>query len=377
MSQPAFYTFGCKANQYQTDLLRGQLTEAENTCVINTCTVTVDAARSSLRAIRRALRQGKKVIVCGCLARLEGDKLKKLFPEIEISDIDFQAPGTQRLVPNVRANLMIQDGCENYCSYCIVPHARGKLQSKPIDQVVKEAEALVQAGTKEIVLTGINLGAYQYSLPEVIGRMSLTKGLLRIRLSSIEPMYLTRELIDSVANTPKVCRHLHIPLQSGDNNILKAMNRNYSSGNYLELVGYIRKKMPDCGLTTDVIVGFPGEGEKEFQNTIDLIQQVNFSRLHVFPYSQRRGTPAAIMPGQVDGKIKKARNKVLRDLGKKQMGEFASQYLNQAVEILIEQKGEGLTSNFIRCFFNDPADSSGSLKKICASFITDAGEIRG
>lgn len=272
---------------------------------------------------------------------------------------------------------MIQDGCEHFCSYCIVPRARGKVKSKPPEEVAAEAERLIAAGAREIILTGINLGTYQHGLPEVLRRLSSIEGLLRLRLSSLEPMYLTKGLVDAVAETPKVCRHLHIPLQSGDNIVLKAMNRNYTRDEYLEIIHYIRSKIPDCGITTDVIVGFPGEGEKEFQNTVDLINQIKFSRLHVFTYSKRKGTPAADFPGQVNIGEKKKRNNILQEIRINLMGGFAQQYLGKEIEILVEQKGEGLTPNYIRCFFNDPIDLSGSLKKILVRSVNNSGEIGG
>jgi threonylcarbamoyladenosine tRNA methylthiotransferase MtaB len=271
---------------------------------------------------------------------------------------------------------MIQDGCEHFCSYCIVPYARGKIKSKPLEQIVDEANQLVEAGAREIVLTGINLGTYQFDLPPAINRLSSFVSLHRIRLSSLEPMYITKELIDVVAATPKVCKHLHLPLQSGDNHILSAMHRNYSRDDYLDLIHYIRSKMPNCGITTDIMVGFPGEGEPEFQNTVDLIHQIKFSRMHIFTYSKRKSTPAAEFPNHVEPKMKKQRSKHLHKLRNKYMFEFANQYLNKEVEILVEQKGEGLTSNYIRCFYNDPSDSSGNLKKIFARYVTNSGEIR-
>jgi threonylcarbamoyladenosine tRNA methylthiotransferase MtaB len=391
----SFYTLGCKANQYQTEVLKSQFSTLESRIsdfgdpadlyVINTCTVTEDADRKSRQAIRRALRLGKKVIVTGCYARLEGEKLKEAFPEIiltpliplSISDGEGETPTIVGEGVRIRANLMIQDGCEHFCSYCIVPHARGKVKSKPAEEVVTEAERLIAAGAREIILTGINLGTYQHDLSEVLRRLSSAEGLLRLRLSSLEPMYLTKGLIDAIAETPKVCHHLHIPLQSGDNAILKAMNRNYTRDDYLELISYVRKKMPDCGVTTDIIVGFPGEGEREFQNTIDLISKVEFSRVHVFTYSKRERTPAAGFTDQIDAMIKKQRNKVLHKLRNKYMKKFAQQYLGKQVEVLVEQKGEGLTSNYIRCFFNGPIDSSGSLKKIFVRSVNNAGEIGG
>lgn len=391
MEKIAFYTLGCRANQHQTFCLECQMSndkcqkvpfsEIADTYVINTCTVTHDADRKSRQAIRRAIRQNPeaKIIVSGCYARLEGKELKEHFPSVDLllePRISFSG---SNLKSRVRANLMIQDGCEHFCSYCIVPYARGKIKSKPLDQITEEAKQLVEAGAREIVLTGINLGTYNAAdgnLSSVVHRLSSINPLYRIRISSLEPMYITKELIDVFAETPKVCRHLHIPLQSGDNEILKSMNRNYSRDDYLDLVHFIRNKIPDCGITTDIIVGFPGEGEKEFQNTLDLIRQIKFSRTHIFTFSKRKGTPAAEFPDQVGDKTKKHRSKILHDLRAKFMVEFAQKYLNREVEVLVEQKGEGLTSNYIRCFFDDPADSSGSLKNILVRFVNNSGEIR-
>jgi threonylcarbamoyladenosine tRNA methylthiotransferase MtaB len=379
MEKIAFYTLGCRANQHQTFCLECQMTnnkcqivnfsERADIYVINTCTVTHDADRKSRQAIRRAIRQNPKakIIVTGCYAKLEGKELKKHFPSIKLllePRISFSGSNVK---PRVRANLMIQDGCEHFCSYCIVPYARGKIKSKPLDQIMDEVKQLVEAGTREIVLTGINLGTYNAvdgNLSSVVNRLSSIKYLSRIRLSSLEPMYINRELIDAIAHTPKVCRHLHIPLQSGDNKILLSMNRNYSRDDYLNLIHYIRSKIPDCGITTDVIVAFPGEGEKEFQNTVDLIHQIKFSRTHIFTFSKRKGTPAAEFPNQVDEKTKKHRSKILHDLRVKYMIEFAEQYLNKEVEILVEQKGEGLTGNYIRIKYDGKEDEIGKLLKL-------------
>ena len=389
MKKIAFYTLGCRANQAQTEALKSEIGDPRSeivdfrsvadTYVVNTCTVTEDADRKSRQAIRRALRQNPraKVIVTGCYARLESGYLKRNFPSVELLLEPRLSVSGFNLKPRIRANLMIQDGCEHFCSYCIVPYARGKIRSKPLEQVKKEAVQLVTAGAREIVLTGINLGTYQFGLANVIRDLSKIKDLVRIRLSSIEPMYLKRELIDAAAENPKVCRHFHIPLQSGDDQILSAMNRNYTREDYLGFMDYIRRKVPDCGITTDIIVGFPGEGEKEFQNTLDLVEQVKFSRIHIFPFSKRKGTPAADFPDQIDDKTKKKRKGILHGLRLRYMQEFAERHLNKEVEILVEQKGEGLTSNYIRCHFNDPTDSSGKVKKIFTRSVTDSGEIRG
>ncbi|KPJ64620.1 hypothetical protein AMJ44_12425 [candidate division WOR-1 bacterium DG_54_3] len=376
MKKIAFFTLGCKANQAQTELIKSRygvrgarivdFREQADVYVINTCTVTEDADRKSRQAIRRAIRQNPKakVIVTGCYAKLEKSNLIELFPQIMIQDFSSLAPRPSYPPPRIRANIMIQDGCEHFCSYCIVPHARGKIKSKPLEQIMEEANRLVEAGAKEIVLTGINLGTYEFNLAAAIFRLSSIKNLYRIRLSSLEPMYITKELINAVAGTPKACQHLHIPLQSGDNSILSAMNRNYTRDKYLDLIHYIRSQMPDCGITTDILVGFPGEGENEFQNTIDLINQIRFSRLHIFSFSPRKGTPAAEMPNQIDPKVKKERSEILHKLRAKYMTEFASRYLSKEIEILVEQNGEGLTENYIRIIYSGKENDIGKLHKL-------------
>jgi len=378
MTKYCIYTLGCKANQYQSSALECQMIrlwrdkcqmvkfgQIADIYVINTCTVTIDADRKSRQAIRRALRLAKKVIVTGCYARLQEESLKKLFPEIEIlRDIPpspCQGRGSQRV--RVRENLLIEDGCENFCSYCIVPYARGKVVRKPLEDILREADLLVSAGAREIVLTGINLGAWG-DLCSVLRALCATPNLLRLRLSSIEPQYVTEELIKTIAYQPKICHHLHLPLQSGDDHILKLMNRQYTTDNYLNIIGKIRSKIPDCGISTDVIVGFPNEGEAEFQNTVDLIDQIKFFRLHIFPYSKRELTAAAKLPGQVDPKTKKARYAMLNELRNKHMREFAESYLGKEVEILVERQGEGLTGNYIRVKFDDPLNSTGKLHRL-------------
>ncbi len=394
MKKFACVTLGCRANQYQTFGLKCQMTndkcqivdfsEIADIYVINTCAVTADAGRKSRQAIRRALRQNPnaKIIVTGCYAKLEKAFIKKEFPQIEILESSFFCPPLS-IVPRIRANLMIQDGCQHFCSYCIVPYARGKVKSKPIERVVLEAKRLVKAGAREIVLSGINLGTYgtdnSSSLSAVLclpreesrGALSSIKELIRIRLSSIEPMYINKELIDTLANNPKACEHFHIPLQSGDNSILKRMNRGYTPDDYLEMVDYIRSKNPDCAITTDIIVGFPGEGEREFQNTVDLVNKIRFSRIHVFPYSRRKGTPAADFLDQVDPETKRKRSKILHELRTKYMMEFAGKYLKTEVEILVEQKGQGLTSNYIRILYPGKENEIGKLKKIRIKEIKD------
>ena len=244
MKKTAFYTLGCRANQAQTESLKSEnqeivkFTEFADEYIINTCTVTHDAERKSRQAIRRAIRQNPnaKITITGCFAKLEKGKLKKLFPKASIIDPVSLAPRISHITPRVRANLMIQDGCEHFCTYCIVPYARGKIQSKSLDQIEIEAKQLVNAGAREIILTGINLGTYQLGLDKVIEILGSIENLYRIRLSSLEPMYINKELIDKISCSPKVCKHLHIPLQSGDNKTLSTMKRKYTTDNYLDLI---------------------------------------------------------------------------------------------------------------------------------------------
>ena len=371
------YTMGCRANQYQSFALECQISndkcqivrfgDEADIYIINTCTVTLDAERKSRQAIRRALRFGKKVVVTGCLARIDGEKLQKLYPEIIITHLpplplgEGEQKGVRAV--RVRENLMIEDGCENFCSYCIVPHARGKVVRKPEKDIIEEAKRLAEASAREIVLTGINLGAWG-NLSGLLPKLCDLSGSLRVRLSSIEPQYVSDQLIETIAGHPRLCQYLHIPLQSGDDKILKAMNRKYSAEEYVDLIERIRRKIPDCGISTDVIVGFPGETDEQFKNTVRIIEKIGFSRLHIFAYSVRDLTAASKLPDQIDPRVKKQRFKVLEKIGKEQIKVFAEKYLKQEVEILVEQKGEGLTSNYIRVKFDDRHNLTGQLHNL-------------
>jgi threonylcarbamoyladenosine tRNA methylthiotransferase MtaB len=421
MTKFAFYTLGCKTNQYETNLMKAQA-EKEGFAivpfempadfyVINTCTVTQNADKKSRHAIRagKKLNPKAKVIVTGCLAETEPlDNLKEIDLVIKNKDkkdlikiiqenfscvrvggaflLEAPACRTGRNPPlaeapqqtalkgrlrepmpveRVRAFLMIEDGCPGNCSYCIVPKARGKkVISKTLSQVIAEAKELAAQGAREIILTGINLGAYEFDLPEVLRELDKIDGLYRIRLSSIEPMFVTKELIDTIATTPKACPHLHIPLQSGDQEILKAMQRPYSPEEYLALIEYAKKKIPEVGINTDIIVGFPGETEKQFRNSLKFAEEIGFSRIHIFTYSARKGTPAAELSGQINPKVQHERYQKLMNLRNKLMRNFAKQYQGKKIEILVESiKGktaEGLTPNYVR-FTTKAACSPGEI----------------
>jgi len=378
MAKIAFYTLGCKSNQYETAQMINQARSdghevldfgnQSDIYVINTCTVTSNADKKSRHAIRAARKRNPKakIIVTGCLSEVRPEEIEKLgIADIIMKNREKECmPEFQNPSHRIRANLMIENGCQEFCSYCIVPRARGKVIRKPADQIIGEAKSMVSSGAKELILTGINLGAYGSGLPDVIKQLSVIDGLLRIRLSSIEPQYISDELIDMIAETPKACKHLHIPLQSGDDGILKAMNRKYSAKDYAALINKIRKKIPPVSLNTDVIVGFPGEDEKAFGNTIKLLKKTRFSRIHAFHFSPRPGTPAADFPDKVDTKTIRKRIDKIHEVRIKLMKDFAGDAKKRPQEILVESPGEGLTESYIRVLFEGPNDLIGRLVKV-------------
>jgi len=375
MPKIAFYTLGCRSNQYETDKMVEQARslgydvipypQSADIYVINTCTVTRNADKKSRHAIRFAkkINPNAKVIATGCYVETDIFDLKEV--DVVLNNKDktnifkclpkIKSQASRLKSPRIRANLMIENGCENFCSYCIVPFVRGKVTSKPLDQAISEAKQMVKDGVKEIILTGINLGEFD-SLPTLIDKLSKIDDLLRIRLSSIEPMYITDELIKAVKDDPKVCRHLHIPMQSGDDRILKAMNRSYTSKDFSGMAKKIKEQIKDIAITTDIIVGFPGEDEKAFKNTLKLVDMIQFSRIHIFSYSDRPGTAAFNFKNKLDPKTITRRYEKLEQLRDKYMLRFHRSFKKKPMEVLIEQKDrktglyEGLTSNYIRVF---------------------------
>ncbi len=390
----AFTTLGCKINQYESDRLRQDLLSRGNSVVpfdaeadvyiINTCSVTSKSDYQCRQAIRSAVRRAKgaKVVVTGCYAETRPQELRDI-PGVDlvIGNRDKSAiPGLimidstpaivekiessggailNALTTRTRGFLKIQDGCNNRCSYCIVPLARGESRSVAFEKTVKDFERLVQAGCPEIVLTGIHIGAYGSDLEPSSDLANLLIALIskrdrtRIRLSSIEPNEITQGIIDLLGHG--LCRHLHIPLQSGDDSILRTMRRTYTAGYYLELLEKIFCQVPGIALGADVMVGFPGEGEREFQNTLDLVERSPLTHLHVFSYSPRPGTTAAGMRPQVLEQVKKRRSEVLRTLGNKKNDDFRKKCLGTEVKVVIENKKDaqsgalsGLTDNYLR-----------------------------
>lgn len=399
MPKAAFHTLGCKVNQTETAALRKLMegagyetvafSDEADVYLINTCTVTHLGDRKSRQAIRRARRANPEavIVVTGCYAQVSPDDV------MAIPDVDLvvgthsrdrlpslvegakkerlncvapleEKPGFEQLPAaqsgeRTRAFLKVQEGCRQFCSYCIVPYARGPLYSRPPGEAAAEAARLAAEGYREIVLTGVHLGSYGAELPgnvalsDLISRLVPIAGITRIRISSIEPTEITPDLVETILANKKVCRHLHVPLQSGDDDVLRRMNRRYDSGEFLYLTRWLRAQIPGLALTTDVMAGFPGETDAQFENTLELVRQCRFSRLHVFKYSPRAGTPAAKFPGQVPHPVKEERSRRLTALGKELAQEYNRQFIGETVDVLFEEKAgqtrlAGLTEHYIR-----------------------------
>lgn len=390
MKTVKFFTLGCKVNQYDTQSIRERFVNAgfkeidngrkADTYVINTCTVTASADRKSRYFIHYAYRRNPKarIIVTGCYTVLDSDEIAKI-PGVthiiknqdkdrilellnEHNELNEQNEiGISNFSGHTRAFLKIQNGCNNFCSYCKVPRVRGTSRSRPLDEIVQEANRLAKNGFKEIVLCGICLGSYgkdlqgQKKLVDVIEALEKIEGLLRIRLSSIEAGDISDELIQKMVQSKKLCQHLHIPMQSGDNGILKKMNRNYCREDYLNLIKKIKNSIPEIAITTDVLVGFPGEREDNFQNTINLIGEIVPLRAHIFPYSKRLGTPAAVLKDKINPLVIKERILRLAVISKKCALAYKERFLNKEMDMLIEGRSkknnkywEGYTDNYIK-----------------------------
>ncbi|MDD5116625.1 MAG: MiaB/RimO family radical SAM methylthiotransferase [Candidatus Omnitrophica bacterium] len=373
MRRIKFFTLGCKANQYDTQSIRERFlsrgfTESVGRSpaeyyLVNTCTVTSGADQKSRNIIRRCIQANPKglVIVTGCMAENDWRSLSGIRGIGMVVRKCFFPEGISGFKGRTRAFLKIQDGCDNFCSYCKVALVRGGRRSKDIVQTIEEAKKLVAGGFKEIVLTGICLGAYgkdlyrKRMLPEVIRRLERIEGLSRIRLSSIEAGDVSRELIRYMSSSKKLCRHLHIPIQSGDDAVLKRMNRKYASRDYLDLIREIKRNVPDISVTTDCLVGFPGETEEEFENTVRLVKEILPLAVHIFPYSSRPGTRAAAFGDTVDPAQIKARCAALKKVSLECRDRFMKRFLGKEVPVLVEgacrdeeSYSEGLTDNYLK-----------------------------
>jgi len=374
------YTFGCKVNQYETELLRHRLTSGQESsvktidvkleeadlCLINTCSVTAFADKEARQMIRRVLRVNPRarLIVTGCYATRVPEEIRKISDKVEVytnqqkdelpSCVGFEVAdqplGIHQFAGRTRAFLKIQDGCKAPCNYCIIPTVRPEMWSKPLDHVMAEAEALLKNGYQEIVLTGIRLGLYKDGGTTLLGLLEKLVRVpmkFRVRLSSLEVTEVSDRLIRFVRDNPKICRHFHVPMQSGDSRVLKSMGRWYDAPYYARRIKAVREEMPDCGITADVMVGYPTETDQEFANTMKFIEGLALSGLHVFRFSGREGTRAAkIKP--LDPRIVSHRSAELRRLDKVLRQNFYQKHEGTVRETLPEPSGEGWTDNYIR-----------------------------
>lgn len=404
----AFVTFGCKVNQYESQALRERyartgLTEVDadrgaDVVVINTCTVTETATAEAQRTVRRLARRFPfaQITVTGCAAdshreefltlpgvrQVVGHEDKsslcedpRLTPEDSVPSI-FDLT-ISRFDRHTRAFLKIEDGCDLNCSFCIIPKVRGTAVSRPLESAVEEAKRLIDHGHREIVLTGVHLGSYgkdrgpRSMLPELVERLLALPDLGRLRLSSIEANEISDSLIALMASEPRFCPHLHLPLQSGDDDVLRAMRRRYNARQYLAACDRVRENVLDPSFTTDVIVGFPGESDAQFENTLTLCRRLEFSRIHIFPYSRRRGTDAARMP-DLPGRIKKERLHRLERLAGELTDQYAQRFIGREVEVLVESEG-GYTERYLK------AHVPGSPNTLVRARVerTEHGEIYG
>ena len=427
MPTVSFHTLGCKVNHYETEAIwqlfkeqgyeRVEFETTSDVYIINTCTVTNTGDKKSRQIIRRAVRQNPDAVICvtGCYAQTSPAEILAI-PGVDVvvgtqdraKMLDFieqykreRQPinGVRNIMKSrvyeeldvpaftdrTRASLKIQEGCNNFCTFCIIPWARGLMRSRDPKEVVRQAQQLVDAGYKEIVLTGIHTGGYGEDMKEYNLAMLLedlekeVKGLKRLRISSIEASQITDEVIKAIKNSNIIVRHLHIPLQSGSNTVLKRMRRKYTMEFFGERLNRLKEVLPGLAITSDVIVGFPGETEDEFMETYNFIQDHQFSELHVFPYSKRTGTPAARMEDQVDDEVKNDRVHRLISLSDQLAKEYASQFEGEILEVIPEEKHHendesplyaGYTDNYLKVVF---AGTEAMIGKIVKVKITNAG----
>jgi threonylcarbamoyladenosine tRNA methylthiotransferase MtaB len=431
IKKAAFYTLGCKVNQYETEAVIDifidngyqivDFSEKADLYIVNSCTVTNEAARKTRQIARRAKRSapGSIVAIVGCYTQAFPDEVS------EIEEIDFimgsnnkggilnraeemmagnsienelkeysqlkeyEELELKRLSNTTRANVKIEDGCNQFCSYCIIPYARGPVRSRREDDVVEEVRRLSQQGVKEIILTGTHLGAYgsekgnNKALTQLMQSLTELEELKRVRLSSIEGTEIDQGMIDLIAEEEIFCPHLHLPLQSGSDQILETMKRPYTLAEFKETIAKLRKRIPDLAITTDVIVGFPGETKKTFAETLKIVEEIGFSKVHVFPYSAREGTPAAEMD-QINGNIIKDYSKKLRLLNESLMLNYQKEFIGQVKEVLIEEVRDhktnlltGYTDNYLKVLLAGSDELKNQLVKVRLEESVDPYHLKG
>ena len=402
MNKVAFITLGCKVNQYETNAMAQEFleksyevvehTEIADIYVVNTCTVTNMSDRKSRQMLRRVkeLNENAIVVACGCYAQVAKSELEKIEEvdlilgnnekknivelvekfvktkkkELEIEDVmnqkEYVEFGDVVYTEKTRAVIKVQDGCDRFCSYCIIPYARGRVRSRKPEKIISEINKIAKEGRKEVVITGIHIASYgkdfkeDYKLINLLEEINKIEGIKRIRLGSLEPLLITEEFVNRLVKLEKICHHFHLSLQSGCDKTLKRMNRRYTIEEFRNIVNLLRKNYEDVNLTTDIIVGFPGETDEEFDKTYEFLKEIKFYKMHVFKYSQRKGTKAAVMSGQIDGNKKEERSRKLIELSNINEKEYNENYVGKEVEILWEEKKEefyrGHTKNYISAY---------------------------
>lgn len=412
MKTAKLITMGCKVNQYDTQSMRETLvrngyvivddTQAADLYLINTCTVTNAADQKARQAVRKAIRQNPNadILVTGCYAESDRKTIEQI-PGVTIvfgnrekadfqtylnklhADVQLQIQPVQhdavreharfsRGVSNAgkrtRALIKVQDGCSAFCTYCIIPYVRGRMTSRPLSDIVDEAQRIADSGIKEIVITGVHLGAYgqdtgrDKDIADIIEHIHEIEGIERIRFSSIEPMYFPDILTERMSALPKCMPHFHIPIQSGCNKVLRDMRRRYTTAQFAQLVENLRSRFTnDVGITTDMMVGFPGETDSDFKESLKFVEKIGFSQLHVFRYSPRKGTPAATYPNQVPSEVSASRSREMINLGKELSESFRKSVLGKNKNVLVEESREGknkqlagFTDNYIRVLLDVP-----------------------
>lgn len=423
MKKVAFYTLGCKVNQYETDAMRAifenngyeivDFDEFSDIYVINTCTVTAMGDKKSRQIIHTAKNNNENaiVVVTGCMAQgiirdnkeivgadiIIGNEDRKNILEI-IDKYTGEKLVNVREIKNqhefwendgiisedrTRAYIKIQDGCDRYCSYCIIPYVRGPIRSRDFNEVINEAKKMADDGFREIVLIGIHLASYgrdtkKESLIDVLEELSKIENIKRIRLGSLEPSFISEDTVNRMKKLDKVCKHFHLSLQSGCDTVLKRMNRKYTTAEYEEKVNMLCKAFPNVAITTDVIVGFPGETDEEFKETYEYLKRIKLSKVHVFPYSIRYGTPAASMPNQIEKAVKKERADILIKQSSENEFEFAKKFIGLDVETILEKRTvgeyrEGYSEQYVPVLVKNK--EAGEFISGKVSRVTDAGEL--
>ena len=416
MNKVAFITLGCKVNQYETNAMAQQFiekgykivehTEKADIYIVNTCTVTNMSDRKSRQMLRREKELNKDAIIvaCGCYAQTAKEELEQMeeidlvlgnkekkdivkyvekyieskIPEIKTEDVmqqkEFIEFGDVIFTEKTRAVIKIQDGCDRFCSYCIIPYARGRVRSRKPEHVISEITEIAKNGIKEVVITGIHIASYGkdfnngYKLIDLLEEINTIKGIERIRLGSIEPLIITEEFVERLKKLEKVCHQFHLSLQSGCDETLKRMNRRYTTEQFKEIAHLLRKNFSDAILTTDIIVGFPGESEEEFKTTYKFLEEIKFYKMHIFKYSPRKGTKAEKMENQVDGNKKEERSKKLIELSNKNEKEYNQKYIGQEVEVLFEEEKNGVwqghTKNYILAHYKTSENVENKIIKL-------------